>query len=442
MRSKLGTFQTLLTLLFLAFVLSACGGGGSGSQSVTVESTEDISLSINPDNLNLALNQSATVKAIATLVRTGTTADVSDQVNWSSDNIAIASITRSGGTVTVIPQNEGSTTITAELDGISTTASVTIGNPLIKIVTDPPSKSIMDGSLEQITARGTFSDGTSKDVTNGVTWTSNDETIATVDEGQVSALKPGEVTISAVAGPVSGTTQLMIAPAPDAPGRMEIVITPNVILKDEVTGASILATVFANDETGGVLSPTTTIVFSESSGDVSFIPTEAEINSTNQVETEAKSTLVGEYLLSAAVPNTTAKAQGTLDVVSNFNEVIQQSSEIRQPVILNGMLRDGDFGALIKNTSNRDFGFQPTQAEFFNGSTLIDCDPANPLPPLDLNNQNGILEGGEEAFFGCELRSDSETTYPPGEFKVVFYFRDATTDIAFSVEVPFDAPQT
>ncbi|WP_220150154.1 Ig-like domain-containing protein [Marinobacter pelagius] len=395
---------------------------------MTVESTEDISLTITPDNLELALNQSATVKAIATLAKTGTTADVSDQVNWSSDNIAIASITRSGKTVTVTPQNGGSTRITAELDGISATASVTIGNPLTKIVTDPPSKSINDGSLTEIRATGTFSDGTSKNITNTVTWTSNDETIATVDKGQVSALKPGEVTISAIAGSVSGSTQLTIAAAPYAPGRMEIEITPNAILEDEAANASVLARVFANDENNDLLT-SYTVVFSEQTGSVNFTQGEITIDSNNpQAETEAKSTLAGEYMVSAAVPDTTARAQGTLNVVSSFSEVViidSFTAEILTNKETSFDIETGSkFTAAILNTSNRSFNL--LRAELVNGQNVLDT--------ADLSGTS-LGEGGStriEAVLDNPIQDEG--------VRLVFHLNDPVTTRQFTVEKQFTSP--
>ncbi|SFM37372.1 Ig-like domain-containing protein [Marinobacter pelagius] len=428
MRSILGTFRTLLTLLLFVFVLSACGGGGSGGQSVTIESAEDISLAIAPDNLDLALNQSATVKAIATLVTHGATADVSGKANWSSENISIASITRSGNTVTVVPQSQGSTTITAELDGISATATVTIGNPLIKIVTDPPSASINDGSLAEITATGTFNDGSIRDITEDVTWISSTETVATVDRGIVSALEPGDVTISAVAGPVSGNTQVTIAAAPDAPGRMEIGITPNAILEDEAVGASVSATVFANDEDNGILS-STNVLFAEQTGSVTFTQDEITIDNDNpRAETEAKSTLVGKYIISAVVPDTTARAQGTLNVVSSFSEVVIIDSFTAEILTKEETLSDieagSKFTAVILNTSNRSFNL--LRAELVNGQNVLDT--------ADLSGTT--LGEGDSTKVDAVL----DDSIQDEGVRLVFHLSDPVTTRQFTVDKQFTSP--
>ncbi len=58
------------------------------------------------------------------------------------------------------------------------------------------------GDVQQYTATGVFDDQSTIDLTLGVVWVSSDQTVATVDPfdfaGQVTALGPGQVTISAL----------------------------------------------------------------------------------------------------------------------------------------------------------------------------------------------------------------------------------------------------
>lgn len=48
--------------------------------------------------------------------------------------------------------------------------------------------SISEGSTEQFTATGNYSDGTPKDLTSSVTWTSSDETVATIDTSGLATI--------------------------------------------------------------------------------------------------------------------------------------------------------------------------------------------------------------------------------------------------------------
>jgi hypothetical protein len=64
---------------------------------------------------------------------------------------------------------------------------------------------------KQLTATGMLSNADTKDLTDKVTWSSSDPTLATVDDGLVKPLLPGEVTITATFGDISGTATISIA---------------------------------------------------------------------------------------------------------------------------------------------------------------------------------------------------------------------------------------
>ena len=65
------------------------------------------------------------------------------------------------------------------------------------------------GTTKLFTAIGTFSDGSTRDVTNSVTWSSSNTGVATIGgSGMVSATGKGVTTISAKAGEISGRIRL------------------------------------------------------------------------------------------------------------------------------------------------------------------------------------------------------------------------------------------
>lgn len=83
------------------------------------------------------------------------------------------------------------------------------------------------GDVQQYSATGTMDDQSTADLTQGVSWVSSDETVAVVNSadqaGQVTAVGPGEVTISAygdegVVGSVSVVVEDPSAPQPDPSG--------------------------------------------------------------------------------------------------------------------------------------------------------------------------------------------------------------------------------
>jgi len=82
----------------------------------------------------------------------------------------------------------------------------------------PPNLSIAKGTVQQLTATGTYSDNSTQNLTASVTWAPITSSIATVSNtagsvGKVTALGPGTVTIMASLGGVSGSTGLTVTPA-------------------------------------------------------------------------------------------------------------------------------------------------------------------------------------------------------------------------------------
>jgi hypothetical protein len=107
-----------------------------------------------------------------------------------------------------------------------------LGPPtLTSIALSPASASIAKGQTQQFTALGHFSDGSSQDVTNIVTWSSSQGLLAALSnvvgsQGRATGLLPGVSTVTATApagllggllgwllSPVSGTGTLTVLPA-------------------------------------------------------------------------------------------------------------------------------------------------------------------------------------------------------------------------------------
>jgi hypothetical protein len=88
-------------------------------------------------------------------------------------------------------------------------------NPTLTTITiDPPTPSVGQGATQQLTATGTFQDGTTSALTGGtscsgntVCWSSSDTTIATISTGgNVTGIAAGTATITAASGAITGTT--------------------------------------------------------------------------------------------------------------------------------------------------------------------------------------------------------------------------------------------
>ena len=79
----------------------------------------------------------------------------------------------------------------------------------------PADASIADGTTQEFTATGLYTDGSTQDLTTEVTWFSSDEAVATVSnaddsKGLATAVGAGSTTVSATSGGVTGDTTLTV----------------------------------------------------------------------------------------------------------------------------------------------------------------------------------------------------------------------------------------
>jgi trimeric autotransporter adhesin len=92
-------------------------------------------------------------------------------------------------------------------------------NPTLSTITiDPPTPTISQGATQQMTATGTFQDGTTSTLTGGtscsgstVCWSSSDTTVVTITtSGSATGVAQGTATITAASGAITGTTQATV----------------------------------------------------------------------------------------------------------------------------------------------------------------------------------------------------------------------------------------
>lgn len=101
------------------------------------------------------------------------------------------------------------------LTGCGKSGGETDGNSapvLSSIAVAPDSSSIIIGGTKQFTAIGTFSDGSTQDLTLSALWTSSNTTVASVTmAGTATSAKVGTTIISAASGDISGNATLFAA---------------------------------------------------------------------------------------------------------------------------------------------------------------------------------------------------------------------------------------
>lgn len=162
------------------------GGGGSGSL---------IAVTLNNSVMTLYVGREGALTAVAKYSN-GSATDVTAKAIWSSSNTAVATVDATGR---IQALKAGVAVISAEVDGIKGSCTVTVEEDVVLsgISLTPPSLSVTEGdSPKSISAKGYWSDGTSKDLTFLGTWSSSNESVASVSGGTVSFGSAGSATIT------------------------------------------------------------------------------------------------------------------------------------------------------------------------------------------------------------------------------------------------------
>ena len=167
---------------------------------IVPENKNDYIAGVTLDRTTLTL----TVGGSDTLTATVTgNKDANTTVTWSSSNPAVAAVDQKGKVTAVAP---GEATITATANGDKTktaTCAVTVKPDSVSAESVTLSETTLTleiGDTETLTATVTPAD-----TTDTVEWSSSDETVATVENGVVTAVGRGTATITATAGGASAT---------------------------------------------------------------------------------------------------------------------------------------------------------------------------------------------------------------------------------------------
>ena len=194
--------------------ISAALGGVSNNTTLTVRAPATLtSIAVTPTNSSILTGASRQFTATGTY-SDGSTQNLSNQVTWASSNTRVATINTSGLATGI---STGTTTISAALGGVSNNTTLTVRAPatLTSIAVTPTNSSILTGASRQFTATGTYSDGSTQNLSNQVTWASSNTAVATINtSGLATGVSTGTTTISATLAGVSGNSLLTVQRIP------------------------------------------------------------------------------------------------------------------------------------------------------------------------------------------------------------------------------------
>jgi len=152
------------------------------------------------------------------------TQDLTDSVAWASSDSGSVTVSNASGTqglVTAVAVGAATITATDPTTSIEGISAVTVLPAILLAVTvSPLAANIPAGETEQFTATGHYSDLSTKDLTDSVTWASSSSATATVSnssgsQGEVTAVAVGAATITAPDSTTSieGISAVTVLPA-------------------------------------------------------------------------------------------------------------------------------------------------------------------------------------------------------------------------------------
>ena len=248
---------------------------------------------------------------IETLTASLTPSNADDLVSWATSSSSVAAV--AAGVVTA--REAGSATITAFIDAdsdgtfdqgeINATCSITVteGIPATNIDLNQTSLELLAGQQTTLTATVTPNDST-----DAVTWSSSDETTAIVDDGVVTTLKNGIVTITATAGSVHADCELSITSATAAENFIGA--------KIDRTGVLIAASyknAIIDDGYGGFWVYASSNVTQSAGTVVNLKGTSTVFNGGLEVAGATLTTVQNSIQTSTATPLSTSEAEGYLE---------------------------------------------------------------------------------------------------------------------------------
>lgn len=190
-------------------------GDVSATATITVLTSKPTGLAIEPIDPTVPVGGGLALSAIATYDDSGT-ADVSAQAAWSSASPDVAQVDGKGN---LIALSAGSCLITAKFAGLSAERLVTIIAPkLQKLIVDPTTLTLPAGGSGQLTAKGTWDDGSTTDLTASAVWEATPPGVVSVSnapgsQGKITGQAPGSAKVTATFGGITTEAVVTVAAA-------------------------------------------------------------------------------------------------------------------------------------------------------------------------------------------------------------------------------------
>ncbi len=303
-----------------AAVVSAQSGAIVGTTTATVTAATLVSIAVTPATVSLP--RGLTLQLVATgTYSDGSTQPVTSQVTWASGTVATATISNAAGSEGLLRAVDvGSSSITAELDGVTGTLSINVvAATLSRIDVTPVNPSIAKGRTQQLLATGVYSDATTQNLTTTVTWSSATPAAVTVSNasgsnGLATARDVGSSVVTASFNTVSGSSTLTVTSA----ALVSLAVTPASPSVAKGRTQQFIATGTFSDAT--IQNLTTTVTWT------SGTPTNASISNAAGSQGLATANLVGTSVITAQSGTVTGTATMTVTAATLVSIAVSPAS--------------------------------------------------------------------------------------------------------------------
>ena len=179
---------------------------GTATLNVTGAAANLMSIVVTPAASSIPVNTTQQFSATGSYAD-GSSSDLTALVTWNSISTAVATIDINGIVTGVTP---GTSTVSASIGGVTGSTTLTVNAPTLSSISiTPVDLTLGIGINQQFTATATYSDGSTQDLVNGVTWSSSSASVASINgSGLATTAGAGQTTITATVGSLSDTTTL------------------------------------------------------------------------------------------------------------------------------------------------------------------------------------------------------------------------------------------
>jgi hypothetical protein len=188
--------------------VSTAFGSVTGKTTLTVTSPAIVSISVTPSGRTIAPGTKQNFSATGSF-NDSTSQVITSDVSWASDNTAVATVSGNGAATAVA---SGIANISATMNSVTGSAPLNVSPATLSSIAVTPATAVLaPASTLNYAAIGTYSDGSTQNISNVVAWSSADTNVATIGaSGTATGQSAGSVTITAQLGAVSSTAGLVV----------------------------------------------------------------------------------------------------------------------------------------------------------------------------------------------------------------------------------------